>query len=142
MIDFYDTEMSRIMNTVPFKPYLLLRNKHIQTIWRTFFSRRQSVHSRFERFELNDGDFLDIALTPPTPNPILLVLHGLEGSFDSPYVRGVLHSATNRHWQAILMHFRGCSGAVNRTLTGYHSGETGDLSQFLKYLMFQAFHLF
>ena len=122
------------MSKSPFKPHFLLRNRHVQTTWRTLFEKRQSISVRFERFDLDDGDFIDIASTPPTSGPILLLLHGLEGSLESPYVRGVLHTAAQKGWQGILMHFRGCSGPVNRTLIGYHSGETEDLLQFLKHL--------
>jgi len=122
------------MSKSPFKPHFLLRNRHLQTTWRTLFEKRQSIQARFERFDLNDGDFIDIAATPPTSGPILLLLHGLEGSLESPYARGLLDIAAQKGWQGILMHFRGCSGPVNRTLIGYHSGETEDLLQFLTHL--------
>lgn len=56
-----------------------------------------------------------------------MVLHGLEGSFASPYVRRVMHAAVLRGWGACLMHFRGCSGEPNRLARSYHSGDTADL---------------
>ncbi len=117
-----------------FKPHPLLKNRHLQTIWRTLFSESQFVQPRFGRFELNDGDFIDFAYTPPRAGPILLILHGLEGSYSSPYAQGMLNAAKKRDWQGMVMHFRGCSGSINRTLVGYHSGETKDLAQFLEYL--------
>jgi hypothetical protein len=58
--------------------------------------------------------------------PIVLVLHGLEGSSDSHYARGLLATVRDRGWTGVLMHFRGCSGEPNRLPRSYHSGETGD----------------
>jgi len=50
---------------------------------------------RRERFETPDGDFLDLdwLVDAPATGPLLLVLHGLEGSSRSHYARGLLHGA-------------------------------------------------
>ncbi len=76
-----------------------------------------------------DGDFLDLDfLDPPRPGaPTLLALHGLEGSSDSHYVRGVAAEAAALGWRAIALNFRSCSGEPNRRPRLYHNGETGDL---------------
>jgi uncharacterized protein len=77
---------------------------------------------------LPDGDFLDLAWTEEKQTgPIIILLHGLEGSINSPYAKGILRTIHNKSWQGILMHFRGCSGRHNRLIRSYHSGETGDL---------------
>lgn len=81
-----------------------------------------------ERFELADGDFLDLDWTDNAGTAVVLVLHGLEGSARSPYVRGLM-SAVGRHgWRGVCLHFRSCSGEPNRCSRLYHSGETGDLN--------------
>ena len=61
--------------------------------------------------------------------PLLIVLHGLEGSASSHYVRGLLARARDRGWRGMALNFRSCSGEANRLLRSYHSGETGDLGE-------------
>ena len=78
---------------------------------------------------LADGDFLDLDWTPGTRGPVVLLLHGLEGSSDSPYARGMLEAIHAHGWRGAVMHFRGCSGVPNRLPRSYHSGDTGDLSE-------------
>ena len=81
-----------------------------------------------ERLDTPDGDFLDVDFGPdPGPDaPVVLVLHGLEGSSRRRYVRNVARELFVRGIRPVLMNFRGCSGEPNRTLRFYHSGETED----------------
>jgi predicted alpha/beta-fold hydrolase len=90
---------------------------------------------RRERWELPDGDFLDVDRYLPEPAgadpgdaPVVLVCHGLEGSSRASYVRGLVALALSRGLAALALNFRGCSGEPNRLPRFYHSGETGDLS--------------
>ena len=106
-----------------------LKSTHLQTIFGTLFRRRAAIGLRRERVELSDGDFLDLDWTPGARGPVVLVLHGLEGSSDSPYVRGMLETIHAQGWRGVVMHFRGCSGVPNRLPRSYHSGDTGDLSE-------------
>lgn len=59
--------------------------------------------------------------------PTLLLLHGLEGSSDSHYIRGLAAGASALGWCAAALNFRSCSGEPNRMPRLYHSAETGDL---------------
>ncbi len=67
--------------------------------------------------------------------PVVLVLHGFEGSVNSHYAKGMLNAIHAHGWRAVFMHFRGCSGEHNRLSRGYHSGETGDLAFVINTLM-------
>ena len=100
----------------------------------TLFRRRPSLALRRERIELDDGDFLDLDWGPRTHGPVVLVLHGLEGSSDSPYASGMLEIAHARGWSGVVMHFRGCSGEPNRLPRSYHSGDTRDLADVVSHL--------
>lgn len=100
----------------------------MQTLWPFLFRRAPRVELRRERVELPDGDFLDLDWTVRDDGPIVLILHGLEGSSNSKYARGLLKAVHKRGWRGAVMHFRGCSGEPNRMPRGYHSGETGDLA--------------
>jgi len=91
---------------------------------------------RRERWELPDGDFLDVDRYAPDPPggadpaaaPVVVVCHGLEGSSRASYVRGLVAMALSRGLAALALNFRGCSGETNRLPRFYHSGETGDLT--------------
>jgi hypothetical protein len=86
--------------------------------------------ARRERWELPDGDFLDVdRYERPGPEaPMLVVCHGLEGSSRAPYVRGLVAVALARGLAALALNFRSCSGEPNRLPRFYHSGDTGDLA--------------
>ncbi|BAN98867.1 hypothetical protein E05_41010 [Plautia stali symbiont] len=64
----------------------------------------------------------------------MVLFHGLEGSFRSPYAHGLMQACQARGWLAVIMHFRGCSGEPNRLQRIYHSGETDDATYFLHWL--------
>jgi hypothetical protein len=58
--------------------------------------------------------------------PTLLVLHGLEGSSDAHYMRGLAHKAWHRGWNAVLLNQRNCGGTEHLARGLYHSGLTSD----------------
>lgn len=111
----------------PFKPSWWLANPHIQTIWQTFFRRQPEVTTQRERLVLPDGDFIDLDWAGYEGAPIVLVLHGVAGSIESPYAKGLLRAVVDNNWCGAFMNFRGCSGEPNRLPRCYHSGETTDL---------------
>ena len=113
--------------TSGFSPPWWLRNPHLQTFWPVLFRRQPPLSHRPERLELPDGDFVDLCWTGPDHGPLVIVLHGLQGSIRSPYAVGILRALAAHGIRGVLMHFRGCSGQPNRLARGYHSGETGDL---------------
>ena len=76
--------------TAAFEPAWWLPGPHLQTLWPVLCRRKPRLKLRRERLELPDGDFLDLAWTPGERGPIVLILHGLEGSSDSGYVGGLL----------------------------------------------------
>jgi predicted alpha/beta-fold hydrolase len=116
-----------------FEPLRWLRGPHGQTVFGTLLRRGPRLPLRRERWELSDGDFLDVdRLDGRREAPLLIVLHGLEGSASSHYVRGLLAQARQRGWRGMALNFRSCSGEPNRLLRSYHSGETGDLDEAIR----------
>lgn len=109
-------------------PTWWLRNAHLQTLWASLMRRAPRPELRRERLELPDGDFIDLDWTSGASGPIVIILHGLQGSSDSNYARGLLGALHRRGCRAVLMHFRGCSGTPNRLPRFYHAGDTGDLN--------------
>jgi len=116
-----------------FRPAWWLPNRHLQTMWPVLCRSRIRLETRRERVELPDGDFLDVDWVG-RDGPIVIVLHGLQGSAESKYARGLLKEIEARGWRGALMHFRGCSGEANRLPRSYHSGETTDVDWFAREL--------
>ncbi len=84
---------------------------------------------RRERVPTADGDFVDLDWADgPAETPVVVVLHGLEGSARSHYVIGLLREVLARGWRGVALNFRSCSGELNRLPRFYHSGDTGDLN--------------
>jgi len=108
----------------------------VQTVWGPLF-RRQRFQGRRERVVTSDGDFVDLdwAAAEPAGAPILLVLHGLEGSSKSHYAVGLMREARERGWRAATLNFRSCSGELNRLPSFYHSGHTADLDEVVRLLI-------
>ncbi|MEA2093825.1 MAG: hydrolase, partial [Pseudomonadota bacterium] len=68
--------------TSGFRPAWWLPGAHLQTIYPSLSRRRLHPEVQRERIELPDGDFIDLDWTQNTAGPIVLVLHGLEGSLE------------------------------------------------------------
>ena len=116
-----------------FKPAWWLPGPHLQTIWPVLARRPPSLAMARERIELPDGDFVDLDRVGES-GPLVVILHGLQGSSRSPHVRGLLGALRRRGWRGVVMHFRGCSGEPNRLPRTYHSGETGDFGYIVRHL--------
>ncbi|MGK0296962.1 MAG: putative alpha/beta-fold hydrolase [Gammaproteobacteria bacterium] len=110
-----------------FNPAWWLPDPHSQTLWQYFFRRKIKLELISERLELPDGDFVDLCWTTNTTGPLIAVFHGLEGDITSPYSNAIMHYIHTLRWRAVFMHFRSCSGEMNRLERSYHSGETDDI---------------
>jgi uncharacterized protein len=122
-----------------FQPAFWLSGPHLQTLAGKFLRPRMQLDLTRERWTTPDGDFLDLDFTPETvgprePGPLVLILHGLEGSTRRPYVRLAMRELASRGIRAVGLNFRSCSGEPNRAPTFYHSGDTGDVAWVLEEL--------
>ncbi|STR43444.1 putative hydrolase [Klebsiella michiganensis] len=139
MVDITPTEMTPPEDdSQQFHPMRGVGNRHLQTMLPRLIRRKLRFTPHWQRLELPDGDFVDLAWSEDPSQarhkPRLVVFHGLEGSLHSPYAHGLIHAAMQRGWLGVVMHFRGCSGEPNRNNRIYHSGETEDGSWFLRWL--------
>ena len=116
-----------------FRPDPFVRGPHGQTVVAALLRKAPSIPWRWERIELPDGDFVDLAWHGPPPGggPMVLLLHGLAGSPSSPYIRDHAAALADAGIPVVAMCFRGCSGEPNRLPRGYHSGETADLGHII-----------
>ena len=110
-----------------FKPPALLRNGHLQTIAGALLRRKHAVQFVPERLELADGDFLDLRWLRRGYERLAILSHGLEGSANQGYIRGMAAALSSAGWDALAWNFRGCGEEPNRLARFYHSGATEDL---------------
>lgn len=122
-------------NSHQFIPPWWLRGAHLQSCFNTIFSPRCKTSLIWEQLELPDGDFLDLCWAGSfQASKTVVLLHGLEGSVESHYIQCLMDGLVAQGWCAVLMHFRGCSGRLNRLARSYHAGEIGDLSYLIDVL--------
>jgi len=125
-------------NADSFKPAFGLTNKHIQTIFPSLFRKTPSPSFEIEEFTLSDGDFLECYWhkieNHNTHTPIVILFHGLAGSYKSSYIQGVVDALDKAGFSSVVMHYRGCAEKENHLARSYHSGDTGDAKEFLEYL--------
>ena len=126
-----------------FVPHPLIRNPHLQTLV-PFFRPLPAVALEVERVELPDGDFVDLgwcessrAQGAPLQGrraPLVVLLHGLTGGFESKYARGTARQLLARGWRVVILKFRGAGPEPNRLPRYYHHGDTEDLREVLRLL--------
>ena len=59
-------------------------------------------------------------------HPTLMLLHGLEGSSQAHYMRGIADKAWRVGWNVVRLNQRNCGGTEHLSRGLYHSGLTGD----------------
>ena len=67
--------------------------------------------------------------------PVIVIVHGLEGSSDSNYVRGIAEKALHRGFHVVRMNQRNCGGTETLTPTLYNSGMSADYRAVLEELI-------
>ena len=124
-----------------FRPAWWLLGPHGQTLGARFTRSARGVRLVRERLATPDDDFLDLdwAATDPAQNvaaggPLVVVLHGLEGSAGSGYALETYRALARVGLGAVGLNFRSCGGTLNRAARLYHSGETDDLRYVVRLL--------
>lgn len=105
---------------------------HLQTIAGALVRKVGPVGWRRERLELEDGDFLELDHAGDGEDRVLVV-HGLGGSSEAPYVRGMAHALIGRGLAVTAMNLRGAAGP-NRLARTYHAGDTADIAVVAEHL--------
>ncbi|GAL67886.1 YheT family hydrolase [Jejuia pallidilutea] len=117
-----------------YKPPFLFKNGFVATVY-SGLARRVTLEQERERITLKDGDFLDLdwSYSKEKSNKLIILLHGLEGHGQRPYVTGAAKLFNANGVDAVCMNFRGCSGEENLKYYSYHSGATGDLIEVIQH---------
>ena len=114
-------------NSTDYKPRLLFRNGHIQSIFPSLFRKVSGVCYKRERIETPDDDFLDLDWSYAGGKILAVISHGLEGNSQRSYVKGMVKALNEANIDALAWNYRSCSGETNRQLRMYHNGSTDDL---------------
>jgi uncharacterized protein len=135
-----DTEIS--VGLLPYQAPRWLRGGHAQTIHAATWAPRPPVTYWRERWDTPDYDFIDLdwvdnperelKLDQPDDTPLIVLFHGLEGSSNSHYARAFMHAVDVHGGRGVVVHFRGCSGELNRLPRAYHSGDTAEIDWILR----------
>src|SRR5687768_16018471 len=119
---------------LPSRPYVApgwLPGGHAQTIY-PYLLARPVIGYRRERWELDDGDFIDIDwMDNASDAPLVVLFHGLEGGSSSHYVASMMTMLRELGWRGAVVHFRGCSGSPNRLPRAYHAGDSTEIDGIL-----------
>src|SRR5262249_10715275 len=110
-----------------FEPHPLLTNGHLMTItaawWRRMFNLREPEDRLFQvdtdskilgHCHWQDGKRRDL--------PVIVLVHGLEGSSDSNYMLGIAEKAWAACFHVVRLNQRNCGGTERLTPTLYNSG--------------------
>lgn len=114
-----------------FMPRRGLRNGHLMTIFAWGRPRRfpRLPHAEIRYFD-TEADTRVLAHCywqgDRAGRPLLLALHGLEGSSTAHYMRGIADKAYARGFNVILLNQRNCGGTEALCAGLYHSGLTHD----------------
>src|SRR5271169_4268869 len=122
-----------------FEPHALLKNGHAMTITSAFVRRRFDLPPAEDRLFQVDAESQILGKCHWQPGkrrdaPVLVILHGLEGSSESNYVCGIAEKALRLGFHAIRLNQRNCGGTEALTPTLYNSGMSGDYRAVLEEL--------
>jgi len=120
--------LSEHLARFPFAACPGLRNPHAQTLLGPLLRPRPNLKWQHVGLRTPDDDHLHISWLPGQPHrPTVLLLHGLEGSWESHYIGPVARRFVGQGWTVVAPTYRGCSRQLNRAPRLYHSNAWEDL---------------
>lgn len=124
----------------PFVPGRRLGNGHVMTVvsWarRRAFPDLPEPEARLVRVSPDTEVLTRCYWQPDRASRLTMVaLHGLEGSSEVHYMRGLAAKAWRQGWNAVLINQRNCGGTEHLTPGLYHSGLTDDPREVMRALM-------
>ncbi len=119
----------------PFAPRRGLRNGHLQTIVGNYLPRpRFELPTNVEEVEVDPADGSRVkcfghwqAADTLSSRLTLVLVHGLEGSSESRYMKGMAARAFDAGCNVVRMNMRNCCDTDHLTPTLYHSALSGDV---------------
>jgi uncharacterized protein len=125
----------------PFEPRRGLRNPHLQTIIGNYLRRppfRGETSTDAVEVDPSDGSRV-MCHCNWQPEPAraerltVILVHGLEGSSESRYIRGIATRAWDAGCNVVRMNMRNCGSTDHLTPTLYHSGLSNDVGSVIRH---------
>ncbi|RYY49922.1 MAG: alpha/beta fold hydrolase [Chitinophagaceae bacterium] len=110
-----------------YHPPLYLLNRHVQTVIPFYYVKPDSTLYKTEKFELPDGDFLELDWIRDGNDKLMVMCHGLEGNSRSSYMQQTAVYFSKLGWDILAINTRGCGREINRLPVLYHGGSTQDI---------------
>ncbi len=131
-------KFSRELAARPFQPHRMIPTGHLQTVVATQLKREFPwgwSRSEEEFVELADGARVRaFGAYQARPAPTLIALHGMGGSSDSIYMRGLSHKAYREGWNAIRLNLYDLNYKTRKP-TIFHSGASGPVREIVRELI-------
>lgn len=120
-----------------YKPPFWAKTSFVSTVFSGLARKVEGIEQTRERITLPDTDFIDLdwSYAKQKSNKAIILLHGLEGSAQRPYIKGTAKLFNDNGIDAVGVNFRGCSGEPNLLFRSYHSGATEDLDAVVKHVL-------
>src|SRR5215471_2681083 len=114
-----------------FEPHPLLANAHLMTIAAALWRRKFSLPVSEKRLFAVDSESKLLGHCnwqdgKRNDAPVIVLVHGLEGSSDSNYMKGIAEKGWAKGFHVIRLNQRNCGGTELLTPTLYNSGMSGD----------------
>jgi len=115
----------------PFRPHPLLKNGHLMTVVAAFMRRRFLLPPAEDRCFQVDAQSRLLGHChwqegKDRAAPVLVLVHGLEGSSASNYMLGIGEKAWQLGFHVVRLNQRNCGGTERLTPTLYNSGMSSD----------------
>lgn len=120
-----------------YRPPIPFRNAHFATIYSAKLRHVPKCSKQRERLTLPDGDFMDLdrIFSQNGSDHLVVLLHGLEGNSQRPYIQGQARYLVQQGLDVAALNFRGCSGIPNKRYESYNAGKTEDLHFVVQHLL-------
>ncbi|HEX8749411.1 MAG TPA: alpha/beta fold hydrolase [Pyrinomonadaceae bacterium] len=124
----------RVLSERPFVPHPLFTSGHGQTLaayaWPRRHRLKEQSRDNARLFEVEPGVRVLAHYrwqAQKQERPLIVLLHGLEGSTESIYILGTADKAFRAGFNVARLNLRTCGKTEHLTPTIYHSGLTGDI---------------
>jgi predicted alpha/beta-fold hydrolase len=124
-----------LVNPSTYSCPIWLRNPHIATIIPGIVRKLELPSYTRERIVTPDQDFLDLDWRKTGSNNLVIISHGLEGSSNRTYVKGLVTLSINMGWDVLAWNCRSCSGEMNLRPRFYHHGDSTDLATVIDHVV-------
>ncbi|KAL0016101.1 hypothetical protein SO802_003170 [Lithocarpus litseifolius] len=125
----------------PYNPFPFFGwNRHVETIYASFFRTRPDVRLRRECLRTKDDGSVALDWVSgddrqlPPDSPLLILLPGLTGGSGDSYVRHMLVRARSKGWRVVVFNSRGCGDSPVTTPQFYSASFIGDMHEVVEHV--------